>query len=36
VPENAKPSGIADMSLPDSLAALHVNNETGLTKAEAE
>jgi magnesium-transporting ATPase (P-type) len=36
MPANAKPPGIASMSLPDTLAALHVNADTGLTKAEVD
>jgi H+-transporting ATPase len=35
-PENGKPPGIASASIPDTLAALHVNPDTGLTGAEVE
>ncbi|MGD0580562.1 MAG: HAD-IC family P-type ATPase, partial [Bryobacteraceae bacterium] len=35
-PENGKPPDIAAMSVPDTLAALHVNADTGLTHAEVE
>jgi plasma-membrane proton-efflux P-type ATPase len=35
-PANAKPPDIASASVPDMLAALHVNPETGLTQAEAD
>jgi H+-transporting ATPase len=35
-PENAKPPDIASASVPDTLAALHVNPDTGLTNAEVE
>ena len=33
-PANAKPPDIASASVPDTLAALHVNPDTGLTNAE--
>ncbi len=33
-PANAKPPDIASASIPDTLAALHVNANTGLTQAE--
>ncbi len=33
-PANAKPPDIASASVPDALAALHVNPDTGLTRAE--
>src|ERR1035437_11007357 len=33
-PANAKPPDIAAASVPDTLAALHVNPDTGLTRAE--
>jgi plasma-membrane proton-efflux P-type ATPase len=35
-PANAKPPDIASASVPDTLAALHVNPETGLTHAEVD
>ena len=35
-PANAKPSDIASASVPDTLAALHVNPDTGLTHAEVD
>src|ERR1017187_1922620 len=35
-PANGKPPDIAAMSVPDTLAALHVNPDTGLTLAEAD
>ena len=35
-PESGKPPGIASASIPDTLAALHVNPDTGLTGAEVE
>jgi len=35
-PANAKPPDIASMSVPDSLASLHVNPDTGLTHAEVD
>ena len=35
-PANAKPPDIASASVPDTLAALHVNPDTGLTQAERE
>jgi len=35
-PANAKPPDIASASVPDTLAALHVNPDTGLTHAEVE
>ena len=35
-PANAKPPDIASASVPDTLAALHVNPETGLTQAEVD
>jgi H+-transporting ATPase len=35
-PANAKPPDIASASVPDSLAALHVNADTGLTHAEID
>jgi plasma-membrane proton-efflux P-type ATPase len=35
-PANAKPSDIASASVPNALAALNVNPDTGLTKAEAD
>src|ERR1035437_10802900 len=34
-PANAKPPDIASASVPDTLAALHVNPDSGLTRAEA-
>jgi len=36
MPENAKPPDMAALSLPETLAALHVNVDTGLTKAEVD
>ncbi len=33
-PAKAKPPDIASASIPDTLAALHVNPDTGLTEAE--
>ena len=33
---NAKPPDIASASVPDTLAALHVNPDTGLTRAEVD
>jgi magnesium-transporting ATPase (P-type) len=36
MPSTAKAPDIASASVPDMLAALHVNPETGLTRAEAE
>ena len=33
-PANAKPPDIASASVPDALAALHVNPDTGLTPAK--
>src|ERR1035437_8805362 len=35
-PANAKPPDIAAASVPDTLAALHVNPDTGLTRAEVD
>ena len=35
-PANAKPPDIASASIPDTLAALHVNPDTGLTRAEVD
>src|ERR1039458_10687921 len=35
-PANAKPPDIASTSVPDTLAALHVNPDTGLTHAEVD
>ena len=35
-PANAKPPDIASASVPDTLAALHVNPKTGLTHAEVD
>src|SRR5450756_2401714 len=35
-PANAKPPDIASASVPDTLAALHVNPDTGLTQAEVD
>src|ERR1017187_10263934 len=35
-PANAKPPDIASASVPDTLAALQVNADTGLTRAEVE
>src|SRR5512139_188559 len=35
-PANAKPPDIASVSVPDTLAALHVNPDTGLTHAEVD
>jgi magnesium-transporting ATPase (P-type) len=35
-PANAKPPDIASASVPDTLAALHVNPDTGLTHAEVD
>jgi H+-transporting ATPase len=35
-PANAKPPDIAPASVPDTLAALHVNPEMGLTHAEVD
>ena len=35
-PANAKPPDIASASIPDTLAALHVNPDTGLTHAEVD
>jgi H+-transporting ATPase len=35
-PANAKPPEIASASIPDTLTALHVNPETGLTRAEVD
>ena len=35
-PANAKPPDIASASVPDTLAALHVNPDTGLTRAEVD
>ena len=35
-PANGKPPDIATMSVPDTLAALHVNPDTGLTHAEVD
>ena len=35
-PENTKPPDIASASVPDALAALHVNPDTGLTHAEVD
>ena len=35
-PANAKPPDIASMSVPDTLASLHVNPDTGLTHAEVD
>ena len=35
-PANAKPPDIAAASVPDTLAALHVNPDTGLTHAEVD
>ena len=35
-PANAKPPDIASASVPDTLATLHVNPDTGLTRAEAD
>ncbi|MGA2186696.1 MAG: HAD-IC family P-type ATPase, partial [Bryobacteraceae bacterium] len=35
-PANAKPPDIAAASVPDTLAALHVNTDTGLTHAEVD
>jgi plasma-membrane proton-efflux P-type ATPase len=35
-PANGKPPDIAAMSIPDTLAALHVNPDTGLTHAEVD
>jgi len=35
-PANAKPPDIASASIPDTLAALHVNPDTGLTLAEVD
>lgn len=35
-PENAKPPDIAVVSVPDTLAALHVNPDTGLTNMEVD
>jgi len=35
-PANAKPPGIASASVPDTLSALHVNPDTGLTNAEVD
>ena len=35
-PENATPPDIASASVSDTLAALHVNPETGLTHAEVD
>src|SRR5512141_1511731 len=34
MPANAKPPDIASASVPDTLAALHVNPDTGLTRSE--
>ena len=35
-PADAKPPDIASMSVPDTLASLHVNPDTGLTHAEVD
>ena len=35
-PENPKPPDIAAASVPDTLAALHVNPDTGLTQSEVD
>ena len=35
-PANTKPPGIASASVPDTLAALHANPDTGLTRAEVD
>ena len=35
-PANAKPPDIASASVPDTLATLHVNPETGLSHAEVD
>ena len=35
-PANTKPPDIVSASVPDTLAALHVHTETGLTHAEAD
>lgn len=35
-PANAKPPDIGSASVPDALAALHVNPDTGLTRAEVD
>jgi len=35
-PANPKPPDIASASVPDTLAALHVNPDTGLTQAEVD
>src|ERR1035441_4376146 len=35
-PANAKPPDIASASVPDALASVHVNADTGLTHAEAD
>ena len=35
-PANAKPPDIASASVPDTLAALHVNPDAGLTHAEVD
>ena len=35
-PANAKPPDIASASVPDTLAALHVNPDTGLTREEVD
>jgi H+-transporting ATPase len=35
-PANAKPPDIASASVPGTLAALHVNPDTGLTQAEVD
>jgi H+-transporting ATPase len=36
IPANAKPSDLASASVPDAIAALHVNPDTGLTHAEVD
>jgi len=35
-PAHTKPAGIPSASIPDTLAALHMNSETGLTHAEMD
>jgi len=35
-PANTKPTDIASASIPDTLATLHVNPDTGLTQAEVD